>query len=90
MNVHSVLIQHLLHVVQVGARIAPRAAGLRFSVESVNAPRPFGFHAAYKWLSSEEMAVLLDGLDGEYARAALCEPWPGTAPARAREAIPLH
>ena len=47
------------HIPKVGGALAPRADGLRFSVESVYAPGPFGFHAAYKWISSEEMQELL-------------------------------
>jgi len=47
------------HMPKVGGALAPRADGLRFSVESVYAPRPFGLHAAYKWISSEEMQELL-------------------------------
>eukprot|EP00966_Prymnesium_polylepis_P255302 5898311-Prymnesium_polylepis.1 len=38
---------------KVGGRLASRQAALAFSVESVWARRPFGFHAAYKWLTSE-------------------------------------
>ena len=46
----------------MGGRLAPRAEALKFSVESVMAQQPFGFHAAYKWLSSEQMAELLRGI----------------------------
>jgi len=50
------------NIPKVGGLIAPRAEALRFSVESVVAPRPFGFHAAYKWLHSTDMAELLNGI----------------------------
>ena len=46
----------------MGGKLATRAEAARFSVESVYAPDPFGFHAAYKWLSSEEMHQLLQGI----------------------------
>jgi hypothetical protein len=51
---------------KVGGMIADRAAGLAFSVESVWAPEPFAFHAAYKWLNSEQMAELLSGISRVY------------------------
>ena len=51
---------------KVCGRVADREAGARFSVESVYARDPFGFHAAYKWLSAEQMAELLDGIKREY------------------------
>ena len=47
----------------VADRVAPREVALDFAVESVYAPRPFGVHAAYKWLSSEQMAELLEAID---------------------------
>ena len=47
---------------KVGGRLGSRAAALAFSVESVPAPAPFGFHAAYKWLTSELMEELLAGI----------------------------
>ena len=51
---------------KVCGRVADREAGARFSVESVYARDPFGFHAAYKWLSAEQMAELLEGIKREY------------------------
>ena len=53
---------------RVHGRMATRSAALTFSVESVYAERPFGFHAAYKWVSSEQMGRLLDGVRAEYAK----------------------
>ena len=50
---------------KVGGRLADRQAALAFSVESVWAPAPFGFHAAYKWLTSEQMAELLSTISYE-------------------------
>ena len=47
---------------KVGGAMASRAEAFRFAVESVYAPGPFGFHAAYKWLSSEEMNELLESI----------------------------
>lgn len=51
---------------QVGGLVADRATASRFSVESVWAPRPFGFHAAYKWLPSEQMQELLSATSRAY------------------------
>ena len=51
---------------KVHGRVADREEGARFSVESVYASDPFGFHAAYKWLSAEQMAELLEGIKREY------------------------
>ena len=53
---------------RVGGAIAPRSAALSFSVESVYAERPFGFHAAYKWVTIEQMGTLLDGVRDEYGK----------------------
>ncbi len=53
---------------RVGGRIATREAGLAFSTESVYAEGSFGFHAAYKWLTAEEMGAILDGIRAVYAR----------------------
>ena len=50
------------NIPKVGGKLATRAEASRFSVESVYAPDPFGFHAAYKWLSSEEMHQLLHAI----------------------------
>lgn len=69
---------------RVGAKLAPRHVALTFSVESVWAPAPFGFHAAFKWLSQERMAELLGTIsydlppcsgppDGEAKAAGDCE-----------------
>jgi len=59
---------------KVGGKIADRAAGLAFSVESVfdrvAAPRPLGFHAAYKWISAEEMADILEQVRTSYREKA--------------------
>ena len=51
---------------KVGGRLAHREAGLAFSVESVYAVHPFAFHAAYKWITSEQMAELLEGVSRVY------------------------
>ena len=51
---------------KVGGVVADRASASRFSVESVWAPRPFGFHAAYKWLPSEQMEELLSATSRAY------------------------
>ena len=53
---------------KVGGRVATREAGLAFSVESVWAADPFGFHAAYKWVTSEQMAELLLTISTSYSR----------------------
>ena len=50
------------NIPKVGGKLATRAEASRFSAESVYAPDPFGFHAAYKWLSSEEMHQLLHAI----------------------------
>ena len=51
---------------KIGAKLAPRSTGLAFSVESVYAPRSFAFHAAYKWLSAEEMGAILEETSRQY------------------------
>jgi len=55
---------------KVGGRVASRGEGMRFSVESVWADDPFGFHAAYKWLTAEQMAEILDAISRRYAEVA--------------------
>ena len=52
-------VYYVENMLKTGGMLAPRAAALRFSVESVMAPDPFGFHAPYKHLSSADMAELL-------------------------------
>lgn len=53
---------------KVGGAVGSREAGLAFAVESVFAPDPFAFHAAYKWVTAEQMAELLGGVSREYAK----------------------
>jgi len=53
---------------KVGGKVASREAGAKFAVESVYAADPLGFHAAYKWLTAEQMAELLEGISREYAK----------------------
>jgi len=53
---------------KVGGRIADRAAGLAFSVESVYAEGALGFHAAYKWVTAEEMASILEDIRRMYRK----------------------
>lgn len=53
---------------KVGGKVASRWESLAFSVESVYADDPFGFHAAYKWVTSEQMAALLANVAKAYSK----------------------
>ena len=61
------------HLPKAGGKLAPRAEATRFAVESDWAAEydetpPLGFHAAYRWLTSEQMLKLLRAV--EYAEVA--------------------
>ena len=50
------------------ARALRPGATFAFSVESVYAAGALAFHAAYKWVTAEQMAEILEGIASEYTQ----------------------